>query len=61
MPLSHEVDTEEVKICVINSGAGSKRFSLTSSSSPRQQAFGVSHEVEANTPSGEVCTLVQIS
>lgn len=57
MPLSHEVDTEEVKICVISSGAGSKRFSLSSSSSPRQQVFGVSHEVEANTPSG----LVQIS
>ena len=61
MPLSHKVDTEEVKVCVIGSGVGSKRISLSSTTSPTQQAFGVSLEVEADTPSGEVWTLLHIS
>ena len=55
------VDTDKVKMCVIISGVGSNRFSLSSSSSLTQQAFGMSHEVESNTPSCEVCTLLQIS
>ena len=61
MSLSHEVDTDAVKMCVNISGVGSNGFSLSSSSSPIQQASGVPHEVESKTPLGEVCTLRQIS
>ena len=61
MPLSHKVDPDKVRLCVISFGMGSNRFSLSSSSSATQQAFGVSHMVESKTPSGEVCTLIQIS
>ena len=61
MPWSHEVNTDELKMCVIISGVGSNRFSLSTSSSLTQQAFGVSHEVEFKTLSDDVCTLIQIS
>lgn len=61
MPLSHEVNTDEVKMCVIGSGVAFTRFSLSSSTSPTQQALGVSHEVETSTSSGEVKTSVVIN
>lgn len=60
MPWSHKVDTDELKMCVIISGVGSNRFSLSTSSSLTQQAFGVSHELEFKTPSDDVCALIQI-
>lgn len=61
VPWSHKVDTDELKMCVIISGVGSNRFSLSTSSSLTQQAFGVSHELEFKTPSDDVCALMQIS
>ena len=48
-------------MCVIISGVSSNRFLHSLSSSPTHQAFAASHKVESKTPSGEVCTLIQIS
>lgn len=59
MPLS-QVDTDEVKTCIIGAGVASNTHSLSSSTSPTQQVLGVSHEVNTSTSSDQVTISIVI-